>query len=233
MHRHTVVRYLLRVIGRLLPVTSISNASALLSGAGARLMNLMVDPGAAFRGIATDPSWVLAFLAAAAIRFASLFIFYQPAVTPTKLIASLLFQILTIASTVLLASLVTWFAAGAWRVGVSWATAFSILMHVYVAFTLVTLAFAGVAGALLPEAVDVDLRNPPFTNLTSLLSGTDSEVFRLLVGEFDVRSAYVLMLLWLGLRSASPEAPRSAVTKALLTIASIRVAGVVSVSLLG
>jgi hypothetical protein len=90
-----------------------------------------------------------------------------------------------------------------------------------------------VAGALLPEAIDVDLRNPPFTNLTSLLTGTDSEVLRLLVGEFDVRSAYVLMLLWLGLRSASPEAPRSAVTKALLTIASIRVAGVVSVSLLG
>lgn len=233
MRFHTVVRYLLRVIGRLLPVTSISNASALRLGAGARLMNLIVDPSAAFRGIADDPSWIVAFLAAAAIRFASLFIFYQPAVTPTKVIASLLFQMLTVASAVMLSSLVTWLSAGAWRVGVSWATAFSIVMHVYVAFTLVTLAFASVAGALLPEAADVDVRNPPFTNFTSLLSGTDSEVVRLVVGEFDVRSVYVLALLWLGLRCASPEAPRSAVTKVLVTIAFVRVAGVVSVSLLG
>jgi len=232
VHRLTLVRHLLRVIGRLLPVTSISNASALRSGAGARLVNLMVDPGAAFRGIAENPSWLLAFLAAATIRFASLFIFYRPAVTPAKVIAGLLVQILTVASTVLLASLVTWLAAGAWRVGVSWATAFSILMHAYVAFTLVTLAFACVAGALLPEDGDVDLRNPPFTNLTSLLSGTGSAVFRPLAGEFDVRSAYVLALLWLGLRNGSPEAPRSAVTKVLPTVAFVRVAGVVSVSLL-
>ena len=232
MHRHIVVRYMLRVIGRLLPVTSISNASALRSGAGARLMNLMVDPGAAFRGIAENPTWLLAFLAAATIRFASLFIFFRPAVTPAKAIAGLLVQILTVASTVSLASLVTWLASRAWRVGVSWATAFSILTHAYVAFTLVTLAFASVAGALLPEDADVDLRNPPFTNLMSLLSGTDSEVFRPLVAEFDVRSAYVLTLLWLGLRNGSPEAPRSAVTKVLLTVAFVRVAGVVCVSLL-
>jgi hypothetical protein len=147
-------------------------------------------------------------------------------------IAGLLVQILTVASTVLLASLVTWLAAGAWRVGVSWATAFSILMHAYVAFTLITLAFACVAGALLPEDGDVDLRNPPFTNLTSLLSGTGSAGFRPLAGEFDVRSAYVLALLWLGLRNGSPEAPRSAVAKVLLTVAFVRVAGVVTVSLL-
>lgn len=232
MHSHIVVRYMLRVIGRLLPVTSISNASALRSGAGARLMNLMVDPGAAFRGIAENPTWLLAFLAAATIRFASLFIFFRPAVTPAKAIAGLLVQILTVASTVSLASLVTWLASRAWRVGVSWATAFSILTHAYVAFTLVTLAFASVAGALLPEDADVDLRNPPFTNLMSLLSGTDSEVFRPLVAEFDVRSAYVLTLLWLGLRNGSPEAPRSEVTKVLLTVAFVRVAGVVCVSLL-
>ena len=224
---------MLRVISRLLPVTSISNASALRSGAGARLMNLMVDPDAAFRGIAENPSWLLAFLVAVTIRFASLFIFYRPAVTPAKVIAGLLLQLLTVGSTVLLASLVTWFAAGAWRVSVSWATAFSVLTHVYVAFTVVTLAFASVAGVLLPEDADVDLRNPPFTNLTTLMRGTDSEVFRPLVREFDVRSAYVLALLWLGVRSASPESPRSAVTKVLLTVAFVRVVGVVSASLLG
>ena len=224
---------MLRVISRLLPVTSISNASALRSGAGARLMNLMVDPDAAFRGIAENPSWLLAFLVAVTIRFASLFIFYRPAVTPAKVIAGLLLQLLTVGSTVLLASLVTWFAAGAWRVSVSWATAFSVLTHVYVAFTVVTLAFASVAGVLLPEDADVDLRNPPFTNLTSLLGETDSEFVRPLVGEFDVRSAYVLALLWLGLRNGSFEAPRSAVTKVLLTVAFVRVVGVVSASLLG
>jgi len=44
--------------------------------------------------------------------------------------------------------------------------------------------------------------------------------------------AFVIALLWLGLRNGSPEAPRSAVTKVLLTVAFVRVAGVVSVSLL-
>ena len=195
-------------------------------------MNLAVDPGATFRGIADDPSWALAFVAAVGIRFGSLFIFYRPAVTAIKVIASLLLQILTVGSTVVLASLVAWLTARAWRVGVAWATAFSILMHVYVAFTLATLAFAGVAAALLPESVDVDLRKPPFTNLTSLLGGTDPEVFRTLLGEMDVRSAYVLVLLWLGLRGAAPEAPRSAVARIILTIACLRVAGVITVSLL-
>ena len=228
-----MVGHLLRVIGRLLPVTWISNASAPRSGAGARLVNLVVDPVAAFRGIAGDPSWALAFVAAVGIRFGSLLIVYEPAVAPIKVIAGLLFQILTVGPTVLLASLVAWVTARAWRVPMTWGTAFSILMHVYLAFTLATVAFASVAGALLPETVDVDLRKPPFTNLTSLLGGTGPEVFRTLVGEMDVRSAYVLVLLWLGLRGAAPEAPRSAVARIILTIACLRVAGVVTVSLLG
>jgi len=209
-----------------------TKASASRQGAGARLVNLVVDPGAAFRGIADDPSWALAFVAAVGIRFGSLFIFYQPAVTPIKVIASLLLQVLTVGSTVVLASLVAWLTARGWRVGVAWVTAFSVLMHVYVVFTLATVAFAAVAGALLPESVDVDLRNPPFTNLTSLLRGADPEVFRTLVGEMDVRSAYALVLLSLGIRGAAPQAPRSAVARIILTIACLRVAGVVSVSLL-
>jgi hypothetical protein len=195
-------------------------------------VNLLVDPVAAFRGIAEDPSWRLAFLTAVGIRFGSLFIFYRPAVTPIKALGGLLLQILTVGPTVLLASLMAWGTARAWRLGVSWVPAVSIVVHVYVAFTIITVAFASVAGALMPESVDVDLRTPPFTNLTFLLSGTDSEVFRTLVGEMDVRSAYALVLLWLGLRGAAPEAPRSAVAAMILTIVSLRVAGAVAVSLL-
>ena len=232
MRHHAVVGHLLRVIGRLLPVTSVSNASAPRSGAGVRLANLVVDPVDAFRGIACDPSWRLAFLAAVGVRFGSLFVFYEPSVTPIKALGGLLLQVLTVGPTVLLSSLVVWLVARVWRVNVAWATAFSILMHVYVAFTLATLAFSSVAGALLTESVDVDLRNPPFTNLTSLVGGTDSDVVRTLAGEMDVRSTYVLVLLWLGLRGAAPDAPRSAIARALLTIAVVRVVGVTAVSLL-
>ena len=223
---------MLRVIGRLLPVTSIPNASAPRLGAGARLVNVVVDPADAFRGIACDPSWTLAFLTAVGIRFGSLFVFYQPAATPIKVLGSLLFQVLTVGATVLLSSLVVWSAARAWRVNVAWATAFSILTHVYVAFTLATLAFASAAGALLAQSVEVDLRNPPFTNVTWLVGGTNLEIVRTLAGEIDVRSAYVLLLLWLGLRGAAPEAPRSAMARTLLTIAVVRVAEATAVSLL-
>jgi len=232
VRHHAVVGHLLRVIGRLLPVTSVSNASAPRSGAGVRLVNLVVDPVDAFRGIACDPSWRLAFLAAVGVRFGSLFVFYEPSVTPIKALGGLLLQVLTVGPTVLLSSLVVWLVARVWRVNVAWATAFSILVHVYVAFTLATLAFSSVAGALLTESVDVDLRNPPFTNLTWLVGGTDSDVVRTLAGEMDVRSAYVLVLLWLGLRGAAPDAPRSAIARALLTIAVVRVVGVTAVSLL-
>ncbi|HTK52386.1 MAG TPA: hypothetical protein VL308_10890 [Gemmatimonadaceae bacterium] len=213
-------------------MTSVSNASAPRSGAGVRLANLVVDPVDAFRGIACDPSWRLAFLAAVGVRFGSLFVFYEPSVTPIKALGGLLLQVLTVGPTVLLSSLVVWLVARVWRVNVAWATAFSILMHVYVAFTLATLAFSSVAGALLTESADVDLRNPPFTNLTSLVGGTDSDVVRTLAGEMDVRSTYVLVLLWLGLRGAAPDAPRSAIARALLTIAVVRVVGVTAVSLL-
>ena len=232
MYLYAVVGHLLRVISRLLPVTSISNASAPRWGAGARLVNLVVDPVAAFRGIANDPSWRLAFLAAVGIRFGSLYVWYQPAVTPIKLLGGLLFQVLVVGPTVLLASLVAWLTARVWRVSVAWATAFSILMHVYVAFTFATVAFASVAGALLPESTDVDLRNPPFTNVAPLLSGTDSGVVRALAAEMDVRSVHVVVLLWVGLLGAAPNAPRSAIARVLLTLALVRITGVMAVSLL-
>lgn len=220
------------------PVTSPLHAasappeSASGSSAAARLVNLVVDPVAAFRGVGAQPSWALAFVVAVAIRFGSLFAFYRPAVTPAKVIAALLVQIMTIAPSVLLASLVVWVAALAWRAGARWTPTFAVVTHVYVAYTLATVAFASVAGALLPESVDVDLRHPPFTNFTPLLADTTADVIRRLVGEIDVRSAYAMALLWLGLRGAAPNATRSVVTRAVTTVAVVRLAGVIIASLL-
>jgi hypothetical protein len=103
---------------------------------------------------------------------------------------------------------------------------------VYVAYTLATIAFAGVAGALLPESADVDLRHPPFTNFAPLLVTSTSEVLLSLARELDVRSAYALLLLWLGLRGAVPNAARSDVASAVAAIAVVRLAGVTALALL-
>lgn len=202
------------------------------SSAGARLLNLVVDPVAAFRGIGAHPRWALALAVAVAIRFASLFAFYRPALTPLKVVAGLLFQVATVIPTVLFASLVVWLAGMVWRLRVSWTPAFSVVMHVYVAYTLATIAFAGVAGALLPESADVDLRHPPFTNFAPLLVTSTSEVLLSLARELDVRSAYALLLLWLGLRGAVPNAARSDVASAVAAIAVVRLAGVTALALL-
>ena len=198
------------------------------SSARARLVNLVVDPVAAFRGIGAHPCWALAFVVAIALRFGSLFVFYRPAVTPLTVAAGLLFQLATIAPAVLLASLVAWLAAKVWRVGVSWTSTFSVVTHVYVAYTLATIAFASAAGALLPESADVDLRNPPFTNLVMRLEDSTPEVIRSVVGELDVRSAYALLLLWIGIRGAAPNAARFDVASAIATVAIVRLTGVVA-----
>ena len=188
VHRHALlVRHVLRVIGRLLPVTWMSaNAPAADRVAGARLVNLVVDPVAAFRGIADDPSWSTRL--ARRCR--------HPIRQPLHLLRASrhanqgawrpALPVLTVGPTVLLASLVAWLTARAWRVSVAWTTAFSIVIRVQVAFTLATVGFASVAGALLPEYANVDLRNPPFTNMTALLGGMDSEAIRTLAGEIDV-----------------------------------------------
>jgi hypothetical protein len=162
----------------------------------------------------------------------SLFAFYRPAITPLKLVTGLLFQLVTIAPALLFVALVVWLAARVCRVSVSWTPAFAVVTHVYVAYTLATIAFASVAGAVLPESADVDLRHPPFTNFAMLLDDATPEVIRHLVGEVDVRSAYALLLLWLGLRGAAPNAARHGVTGAVATIVVIRVVGVVTLSLL-
>ena len=206
--------------------------SASGSSAGARLANLLVDPVSAFRGIGTHPQWALAFVTTIALRLGSLFAFYRPAITPVKVVTGLLFQLVTIAPAVILASVLVWLAAKVWRVGVSWTPTFSVVTHVYVAYTLATIAFASVAGALLPESADVDLRQPPFTNLAPLVADATPDVIRHLVGEIDVRSVYVLLLLWLGLRGAAPNAARHAVTSAVATIVVLRLTGVVTLALL-
>ena len=195
-------------------------------------MNLVVDPVAAFRGIGNRPSWALALFVAIVVRFGSLLVFYQPAATPGKLMAGLIFQVATVAPSVLLASLIVWLAALVCRAGIAWTPAFSVVTHVYLAYTLATVAFASVAGALLPESADVDLRNPPFTNFTSALGDSAPTIIRTLAGELDARSGYALLLLWLGLRGAAPEVPRFTATKVIATIAFVRVAGMVAVSLL-
>jgi hypothetical protein len=220
------------------PVTSPGHATAAAhepasaSSASARLLNLVVDPVAAFRGIGPHPHWALAFVVVMALRFGSLFVFYRPAVTPLKVVAGLLFQLATIAPAVLFASLLVWLAAKVWRVGVSWTPTFSVVTHVCVAYTLATIAFASVAGAVLPESVNVDLRNPPFTNFTGVLGDSAPAIVRSLVEELDVRSAYALLLLWIGLRSAAPNAVRYDVASAVATIVLVRLTGVVALSLL-
>ena len=202
------------------------------SSASARLVNLVVDPLAAFRAIGLHPRWALAFVIAIALRFGSLFVFYRPTTTPLKVVAGLLFQLASVTPAVLLASLAVWLAARVWRVGVSWTATFSVITHVYVAYTLATIAFAGVAGALLPQTVDVDLRNPPFTNFASLLGDSTPDVGRSVVRELDVRSVYAVWLLWIGLRGAAPNAARYDVTTAVATIVLARLTGVVALATL-
>jgi hypothetical protein len=198
----------------------------------ARLVNVIVDPGAAFRGISTNAPWTLAFLVLVTLRFVSLFAFYRPAVTPLKLIGGIAFQIATVAPPVVLASLILWLVANVWRLEMSWASAVSVAVHTCFAYTLATVAIASVAGAILPASADVDLRNPPFTNPSALLSGSAGHVARAIVAELDIRSVYALVLVSLGLRAAAPAGSREAIARAVASVVTVRIAGVVGLQLL-
>ena len=207
-------------------IATASDESTLQPGAVSRLANLVVDPVAAFRGIADSPSWALALLAAVVLRFGSLFVFYRPAVTPLKVVAGLLFQVGTVLPVILLAAVVTWLAAKVWRVDVGWRPSFSIVTHAYVAYTLATIAFAAAAGALLPESTDIDLRNPPFTNFAARVADSGVTAIPKLVAELDVRSVYALLVTWLGLRGAAPSSGPSAIARVVASAAIVRLAGV-------
>ena len=188
------------------------HAAAPRANALARLVNVVIDPAAAFHDVRAAHPWALALTATIALRFLSLLIFYAPTVTPLKIVASLAFQIAAVVPPLLLGSTVAWLAARSWRLRVGWPVIFSICTHVTAAYTLATIAFASVAGALLPESASVDLRNPPFTNLGLLFekTGTTALLHRL-GAEIDVRSLYAAVLLWLGLRAGGEPEPAARV----------------------
>ena len=214
------------------PVAVASDTSLDVPSPVARLANIIVDPAGAFRGISTNAPWALAFLALVTLRFGSLFAFYRPAVTPVKLIGGVAFQIATVAPPVVLASLVLWLAAKFWRLDMRWASAVSVVVHTCVAYALATIAIASVAGAVLPASADVDLRNPPFTNPSTLLAGSVGHVARAVIAELDIRSVYALVLVSLGLRGAAPTASREVITRVTVSVLTVRIAGVAGLELL-
>jgi hypothetical protein len=194
-------------------------------GVIARVVDIVVDPRAAFRAIAERPTWFGTLIAVVVIRFASLFVFYQPETTPGKLVIGVLFQLATIVPAVLIAGTFFWVTSNAWLVRVRWSVAFSIALHIYTAYTIATIVVASIAGALLPATVDVDLREPPFVNLSSFGSGQSPLVTRLL-GELDVRAAYAAALAALGLKAARPSAAWTTIACAVATCWAARVAAV-------
>jgi hypothetical protein len=167
-----------------------------------RLGNLIVDPVAAFRDVAECPTAGLAFVSLIALRFGSLFLFYQPDVELARLVTGLVFQIVTVWPLTFVLTLLLWTSTLMCGVRAAWSALYCTVVHVVFAHTLLTVAIASVAGALLPASVDVDLRHPPFTNLGSLVGSDGQSVAHALFAEIDVRSAYALLLVWLGVRAS-------------------------------
>ena len=191
--------------------------------AASRLVNTVIDPLHAFGSLDEHSPWLLALVATIVLRFGSLFVFYHPAVTPLKVIGGVAFQILTVVPAVLIAAIAVWVAGCAWRCRVRWRAVVTVTMHAYFAFTLATVVAASVAGALLPASVDVDLRHPPFTNFSAV--GTDSlgPVLRSMLATLDVRWAYALGIVWLGLRACAPPEVRGRAGHVVATILAARV----------
>ena len=220
----------------LAPRASALNAAPPRTSAVARLVNVIVDPVAAFRDIREVHPWVLAVATAIGLRFLSLLVFYDPELTPLKIVASLAFQLAAVVPPLLVGSLLTWLAAKAWRLDVSWRAVFSICANVNVAHILATIVLASIAGALLPGSVSIDVRHPPFTNLGSFVGRTGSAGWlHRLAAEADVRSAYAAVLLWLGLRAAGrteSEGKSGAVAAyAITTLAVARVVDVAAIAI--
>jgi len=193
----------------------------------ARVADIVVDPPAAFRDIDTQPSWGVAFLAIVGLRFGSVMAFYRPDTTPAKLLAGVLFQVATTLPLLAVTATLLWGVALAWRVRVSWASALCVTTHVVFAYTLCTVAIASVAGALLPDSVQVELRHPPFTNLAHLTDASESPAWHALAATADVRSFYALALAWIGVRSAS-KATALAAGAVLATCFAVVVVGSVA-----
>ena len=194
----------------------------------ARVADIVVDPPAAFRDIDTQPSWGVAFLAIVGLRFTSLLAFYHPDTTAAKLLAGVLFQVTTTLPLLAVTATLLWGVALACRVRVSWASALCVTTHVAFAYTLCTVAVASVAGALLPDSVQVELRHPPFTNLSYLTDASESPAWYALAAAADVRSLYALVLVWIGVRSASKATALTAAAVVATCFAIVVVGSVAS-----
>jgi hypothetical protein len=195
-------------------------------GVIARLVDVVVDPRAAFRSIAIRPAWIGALFVVAAMRFASMFAFYRPDDTPAKLVAGVVFQLATIVPVMLVSGALLWFASRLWAIRLRWSVALSIVTHVYAAHTIATILVASVAGAVLPASAEVDLNSPPFTAVSALVDVSSFPFLERLLGELDVRSAYAGGLVALGVAAADPVASRIRIAGVVASCVAVRVAGV-------
>ena len=204
------------------PLPATPTAKPKLPTALGRLVDVIVDPREAFQGISDRSPWALAFVVIIALRFVSLLVFYQPDVTIPKLIAGVLFQVGTVAPMLLAVTTVVWLAAKAWGVRLTWHSALSVTAHVCVAHTLATIALASVAGVVLADSADIDLRSPPFSNIAYFVTD-DRDLLGRLLDELDIRSVYGLWLMWLGVRAAAPTDSRTGTAMVIATCAVARI----------
>jgi hypothetical protein len=195
-------------------------------GVIARLVDVVVDPRAAFRSIAVRPAWIGTLFVVAAMRFTSMFAFYRPDSTAGKLVAGVAFQLATLVPVMVASSGLLWFASRLWAIRLGWSVAFSIVVHVYAAHTIATILVASVAGAMLPASVEVDLNSPPFTDVTALVDVSSFPILERLLGELDVRSVYGCSLVALGVAAADPAASRTRIAGVVASCFAVRVAGV-------
>ena len=84
-----------------------------------RLVDTVLDPLEAFRGIDTQPTWGVAFLALVALRFGSVLAFYHPDTTPAKLLAGILFQLVMLLPPLTITACLLWMVGLCWRSGLS------------------------------------------------------------------------------------------------------------------
>jgi hypothetical protein len=138
-----------------------------------------------------------------------------------------LFQVATTFPLIAVTATLLWGVALAWRIRVTWASALCVTTHVAFAYTLCTVAIASIAGALLPDSVQVELRHPPFTNLAYLTDPNESPAWHALAAAADIRSLYASLLAWVGVRSAS-NATALAAAAAVATCFAIVVVGSVA-----
>ena len=188
-----------------------------------------MDPIAAFTHVSTYPTAALAFLALVALRFTSVLVFYSPEVDAARLAAGVLFQLVTIWPLTIALSLLLWITSRAWGARTTWASSYCVTVHVMLAYTLATVAIASVAGAILPESSNIDLRHPPFTNLGALVNATANPITHALLVDLDYRSAYALALTFIGVRESTGD--RSA-TRAGLVVATCFVANLLLTTLI-